>query len=195
MASGIIIGLIVIASLVGFSSPALRDRWVLRPYLVARGEQPWRVLTSAFIHADAAHLIFNLVTFFSFSFPLERAIGTPRLVILFLAGLLASNLGTCFKHRNEPDYASLGASGAISAVLFAAIAYFPASRLVIFPIPLPIPAPLFALLYLGYSYYSARHNTGRINHDAHIAGALTGLLFVAVTDPGRFVALYRYVTG
>ncbi len=195
MASGIIIGLIVIASLVAFSSPALRDRWVLRPYLVARGEQRWRILTSAFIHADAAHLIFNLVTFFSFSFPLERTIGTPKLVILYLAGLLASNLGTCFKHRNDPDYASLGASGAISAVLFAAIAYFPASRLVIFPIPMPIPAPLFAVLYLGYSYYSARHNRGRINHDAHIAGALTGLLFVAVTDPGRWVALYRYVTG
>lgn len=195
MASSAIIGLIVVASLCAFASPGLRDRWVLRPYLVARGQQTWRVLTSAFIHADLAHLIFNLVTFFSFSFPLERTIGTPSLVILYLAGLLASNLGTCLKHRNEPDYASLGASGAISAVLFASIVYFPGSRLVIFPIPVPIPAPLFAVLYLAYSYYSARHNRGRINHDAHIAGALTGLLYVAVTDPGRLAVLYRYVGG
>jgi membrane associated rhomboid family serine protease len=195
MATWVIVVLIVLASLGAFASPALRDRWVLRPYLVARGQQTWRVLTSAFIHADLAHLIFNLVTFFSFSFPLERAIGTPRLAILYVFGLLASNLGTCFQHRNEPDYASLGASGAISAVLFAAIVYFPGSRLVIFPIPVPIPAPLFAVLYLAYSYYSARRNRGRINHDAHIAGALAGLVFVALTDPLRFAALARYVSG
>ena len=195
MASWLIIALIVIASVVAFAAPGLRDRWVLRPYLIARGQQRWRVLTSAFIHADLAHLIFNLVTFFSFSFPLERTIGSARLVILYLAGLLASNLGTCFQHRNEPEYASLGASGAISAVLFAAIAYFPGSRLVILPIPVPIPAPLFAVLYLAYSYYSARHNRGRINHDAHIAGALTGVAFVALTDPARFAAVFRYLAG
>ena len=114
-------------------------------------------------------------------------------MVLYLCGLLASNLGTCVKHRDEPDYASLGASGAISAVLFAAIVYFPGNKLFILPIPIPIPAPLFAVAYLAYSYYSSRNARGRINHDAHIAGALTGLLFVAVTDPQRFGALARYV--
>lgn len=193
MASLIILALIIIASLAAMLSPRLRDLAVLRPYQIAHGSGYWRILTSAFIHADLTHLLFNLITFYSFAFALERVIGTAPFLVLYLCGLLASNIGTCIKHRNEPDYASLGASGAISAVLFASIVYFPGSKLFIVPIPLPIPAPLFAVAYLAYSYYSARQARGRINHDAHIAGALTGLAFVAVTDPQRFGALARYL--
>ncbi len=193
MASLIILILIVIASVAAMMSPRLRELAVLRPYLIARGSGYWRVISSAFIHADIAHLLFNLVTFYSFAFTLERVIGSARFVLLYLCGLLASNIGTCIKHRNEPDYASLGASGAISAVLFASIVYFPFSKLFILPIPVPIPAPLFAVVYLGYSYWSARNSKDRINHDAHIAGALAGVVFVAVTDPQRFGALARYL--
>jgi len=112
-----------------------------------------------------------------------------------LCRLLASGIGTCIKHRNEPNYASLGASGAILAVLFASIVYFPRSRLLILPIPIPIPAPLFAVVYLAWSYYSSRNSQDRINHDAHIAGALTGIAFVALTDPHSFVALLRHLKG
>ena len=195
MAALIILILIVIASAVAMLSPRVRELAVLRPYQIARGSGYWRIITSGFIHADIAHLVFNLVTFYSFAFTLERVIGTGRFVVLYFCGLLASNIGTCVKHRNEPDYASLGASGAISAVLFASIVYFPGSKLLILPLPIPIPAPLFAVAYLGYSYYSSRNATGRINHDAHIAGALTGLLFVALTEPQRYASLLRYVTG
>ena len=193
MAALVILVLIVIVSIAAMLSPRLRELALLRPYLIARGSGYWRLVTSGFVHADIPHLVFNLVTFYSFAFTLERVIGTGRFVVLYLCGLLASNLGTCYKHRNEPDYASLGASGAISAVLFASIVYFPGSKLLILPIPIPIPAPLFAVAYLAYSYYSSRQVRGRINHDAHIGGALTGLLFVAVTDPQRFGALARYL--
>ena len=86
---------------------------------------------------------------------------------------MLGNLGTYFKHRTDQNYSSLGASGAILAVLFASIVYFPGQRLFIIPIPVPIPAPLFALGYLAYSYYSARQARGKINHDAHIGGAIT----------------------
>jgi membrane associated rhomboid family serine protease len=195
LAALLILILIVIASIAAMLSPRLRELWVLRPYLIARGSGYWRIVTSAFIHADLTHLLFNLITFYSFAFALERVLGTGRFVVLYLCGLLASNIGTCFKHRDEPDYASLGASGAISAVLFASILYFPGSKLVILPIPIPIPAPLFAVAYLAYSYYSSRNRPGRINHDAHIAGALAGLAFVALTDPRRYESLLRYVTG
>ncbi len=193
MGSLTILVLVVVASIIAMASPRVRDWAVLRPYLIARGSGYWRVLTSGFIHADLTHLVFNLITFYSFAFPLERVIGTGRFVLLYLLGLLASNIGTCVKHRDEPEYASLGASGAISAVLFASILYFPGSRLLILPIPIPIPAPLFAVAYLAYSYYSSRYSKGRINHDAHIAGALAGLAFVAATDPQRYVDLYSYV--
>jgi membrane associated rhomboid family serine protease len=89
---------------------------------------------------------------------------------------------------------TLGASGAVSAVLFASIVYFPGMRLYIFPLPVPIPALIFAVLYLGYSYYQARQSGDRVNHDAHIGGALTGLAFVAASDPaayGRLIAILQ----
>ena len=183
------------ASVIALLSPRLLERAVLRPYLIARGSGYWRLLTSGLVHADLVHLLFNVITFYSFAFTLERVIGTLRFISLYFCGLLVSGIGTCIKHRDEPNYASLGASGAILAVLFASIVYFPRSRLLILPIPIPIPAPLFAVLYLAWSYYSARNSKDRINHDAHIAGALTGIAFVALTDPQSFVALLRYLTG
>jgi membrane associated rhomboid family serine protease len=134
-----------------------------------------------------------MVTFWFFAFPLERQIGPVRFALLYFLALVVSDLGTFFKHRNDPQYASLGASGAISAVLFAAIVYFPWMELFIIPIPLPIPAPLFAVGYVAYSWYSARQARGRINHDAHLGGALFGLLFVLLTDPAAFGQLLRWL--
>src|SRR5580692_5132261 len=186
MGAWTILIVIVVASVAGLLSPALLGHATLRPYLIARGTGYWRLLTSGFVHADIAHLAFNLITFYSFGFALERAIGTTRFVALYFCGLLVSGIGTCIKHRDEPNYASLGASGAILAVLFASIVYFPHSRLLILPLPIPIPAPLFAVAYLAFSYYSSGRAKDRINHDAHIFGALTGLAFVLITAPERF---------
>ena len=187
-----ILVLIVVASAAGLLWPPLLGRAMLRPYLIARGSGYWRLLSSGFVHADIAHLAFNLITFYSFGFALERAIGTTRFVALYFCGLLISGIGTCIKHRDEPNYASLGASGAILAVLFASIVYFPHNRLLILPLPIPIPAPLFALIYLAFSYYSSRNSKDRVNHDAHIAGALTGVAFVALSDPHAFGGLLNY---
>jgi membrane associated rhomboid family serine protease len=198
--ASIILTFTVAVSVLGLFSRTFLQGAVLRPYAIARGSGYITLLTSGFVHADIGHLVFNLITFYSFGFSLERAIGTAAFVALYLAGLLISGIGTCIKHRNEPNYASLGASGAILAVLFASIVYFPHQKLVILPIPLPIPAPLFAVAYLAFSYYSsARSAVGksqdRINHDAHIFGALTGLAFVLLTDPERFSALFHSVLG
>jgi membrane associated rhomboid family serine protease len=191
----IILAAIVAASVVGLLSRPLLERAMLRPYVIARGSGYWQLLSSGFVHADIAHLLFNCVTFYSFGFALERVIGTGYFVTLYFVGLLVSGVGTCIKHRDEPNYASLGASGAILAVLFASTVYFPNSRLLILPFPVPIPAPLFAVIYLAFSYYSSRTSKGRINHDAHITGALAGVVFVAVTDPHRIGALISYLRG
>ena len=182
------------ASLVGlFLRPQVIERSLFRPYWFLRKKQYPTLVTSGFVHADLGHLIFNMLSFYFFAFPLEKQIGPVRFAALYFLGLVVSDLGTYFKHRGNPEYASLGASGAISAVLFAAIVYFPWMKLFIIPIPLPIPAPLFAVGYLAYSWWSARQTRGRINHDAHLGGALFGLLFVLVTDPAAFSNLLDWV--
>ncbi len=175
----------LVVSVLGLTRwPALVDRQLLRPHGLARRGDWHTLVTSGFIHADIAHLAFNAFTFWAFGFGLERALGTPAFVLLYLLGLLVSSGTTAWLHRKDPGYASLGASGAISAVLFASIVVFPQSSIFILPIPVPIPAPLFAVLYLVFSVWASRARTGRINHDAHIAGALTGVLFMAVLAPG-----------
>jgi membrane associated rhomboid family serine protease len=182
-----ILGLICVASLVGlFVAPQIISRCLFRPYWLVKRAEYSTLVSSGFVHADIGHLVFNAITFYSFAFSLERYIGTLMFLLLYFAGLLLGNVGTYFKHRSDPNYSCLGASGAILAVMFASIVYFPSQRLFIIPIPVPIPAPLFALGYLAYSYYSARRSRGRINHDAHLGGALTGLAFVALTDPGAY---------
>lgn len=179
-------------SLLGlFRMPQLIERLAMRPYLVARGKLPETVVTSGFVHGDMGHLLFNMFTFFFFAFSLERFLGSLRFTLLYTAGLLLSSLCSIVKHRNNPQYATIGASGAISAVLFAFIVYFPTTSLIIFPLPIPIPAFLFAIGYVAWSYWAAKNERGRINHDAHLCGALAGLGFVLVTDPVAFLALGR----
>ena len=195
MASLAILVVTIIVSVIGLGAPKVIERSLLRPYLVARGSGYAGLLTSGFVHAGVGHMVFNLITFYSFGFALERVIGPFKLVALYFGALLISGLGTCYKHRDDPAYASLGASGAILGVLFASIVYFPRQSLFILPLPVPIPAPLFAVGYLAFSWYSSRTNRGQINHDAHIFGALTGLVFVLVTDPTRFSELVRSLTG
>jgi membrane associated rhomboid family serine protease len=188
----VVFGMTIAVSLAGlYASPKIIERLILRPFQMQRRGEYYRLVSSGFVHADLPHLLFNMFTFYFFAFSIERYIGTPRFLLLYSTGLICANVGTWFKHRNDPAYASLGASGAILAVMFAAIVYFPHQRLFIMPIPVPIPAPLFAVGYLAYSYWSARKARDRINHDAHIAGAITGLVFVAVTDPFA----YRELAG
>ncbi len=179
-------------SLMGlYTTPKIIERNLFRPYWIARKKQYETFVTSGFVHADLTHLIFNMVTFYFFGFSLERRIGSLQFALLYFIGLLASHVGTYYKQKNNPEYASLGASGAISAVLFAAIVYNPSSSLFIIPIPVPIPAPLFGVAYLAYSWYASKNPRGRINHDAHLGGALAGLAFVAVTNPQAYAALVR----
>jgi membrane associated rhomboid family serine protease len=195
MGAALILGITVLVSLLGLSVPVVIERNLFRPYWFLPRRQYWTVISSGLVHADFAHLLFNSFSYWFFAFRLERVLGTPRFVALYVFGLLASNTGTYFKHRHDANYASLGASGAILAVLFASIIYFPRQSIMILPVPVPIPAPLFAICYLAYTFYAARAQPGRINHNAHFDGALAGLAFVAVTDPAAWASAWRAVAG
>ncbi|MEO5733938.1 MAG: rhomboid family intramembrane serine protease [Rubrivivax sp.] len=195
-AASLLLAAMVLVSLNAlFRQPDWIDRGVFRPYWLFRRNEWGTLVSSAFLHADLTHLFFNGFTFWAFGFGLERAIGTPKFIALYLIGLLASDALTWLQHRSDAGYRTLGASGAIGAVLFASIVYVPQASIFILPIPVPIPAPLFAVVYLAYSIWASRRGGGRVNHDAHIGGAVAGVVFVLLVDPQAALAAWRWLVS
>ena len=118
-AASLIFAVTIAASLIGlFRAPSLIGRLAFRPYYVARGQMPETLLTSGFVHADLPHLLFNMFTFWFFAFPMESILGTGRFVVLYTVGLLFSSACSFIKHRNDSQYATIGASGAIFGILY-----------------------------------------------------------------------------
>jgi membrane associated rhomboid family serine protease len=187
-ASFAILGLTVAVSCLGlFGSPHVIDRNLLRPYYLVRDKRYDTLITKGFVHADMWHLFFNMLTLYFFGPYLEATIGTTKFVILYFLGLLIASLGTFVRRRRDPQYASLGASGAINTVLFAFIVYYPLQKIYVF-FAIPVPAFLYAILFLAYSYWASKNARDNVNHDAHFDGALVGLLFVLVTEPNAWIS-------
>ena len=183
----VIVAVTVLVSWRAFNDRTLLERLILWPPAVERRMQYDRLLGYGFVHADWMHLLFNMITLWSFGTAVERAFSqmiTPAGYVLFyLSAIVVSILPTYISHRRDPNYRSLGASGGVSAVLFSFILFDPWSTLIIFPIPLPIPAFLFAVLYVGYSIWMDRRGGGNVNHSAHLWGAAYGVLFTLVLEP------------
>ena len=184
LGSLLIIGLCVVVSLYAFKNPVLLDRLMLRPYRAVRQRQYSTMLTSGFVHGNMPHLFFNMFTMYFFSPDLERMIGTVHLILLFCFGVIVSSIPSITRHRDDPHYATLGASGGVSSVLIAHILYRPESRIMIFPLPIPIPAVYFAVLYMVYSYLQGKRTGLRVNHAAHFWGAAFGAAYVLLLEPG-----------
>ncbi len=188
----LLIAINVVVSLIGFNSNKTITDLIMWPYGVKRSRQYYRFITSGFIHADFIHLFFNMFTLYSFGSAVERYFkyydlgGTASYIALYMLGLIISDLPTYFKQQDNSGYRSLGASGAVSAVVFACLLFSPWSTIGIYGIPLPFLA--YAILYLIYCVYMSKRGGGNINHDAHLWGSLFGLVFTAaamlVLSPG-----------
>ncbi len=187
----VLIGITCVVSFLAFNNAKLAGRLILWPPAIDRGRQYDRLLTYGFIHADWMHLLFNMVTLFFFGPFIEREIsafiGPWGYLGFYLGALVVSILPSYFRHQKDPNYRSLGASGAVSAVLFAFILINPWAMIGVFFIPMP--AILFAVLYVGYSIWMDRRGTDNINHGAHLAGALFGVLFMVAMEP-RVINLF-----
>jgi len=172
----------IVISLMAFSNENLLSNLILHPYSVSRGKRVYTVLTSGLIHNDWMHLIFNMFSYFFFAFQLEVIIGHWQFGLLYIVGLILSDLPTVYKHKDNYGYYSLGASGAVSAVIFSFILYYPMSMMMIMPLPFHIPAIIYGVLYLVYCNYASKHARDNVNHDAHFFGALTGLFITIVLN-------------
>jgi len=184
------IGIIVltcITSIMGFNNQKILNDLIFWPPAITKQHQYYRFITCGLIHADYVHLAFNMLTLYFFGRIMEvyymALLGLPKYyyLLLYVGALIISNLPTYFKHRNDYDYRSLGASGAVSAVVFAFILLKPWVSVYVFFIP--VPAIIYAVLFLVYSAFMSRKGGDNINHDAHFYGALFGVVFTIAVRP------------
>lgn len=173
----------ILTSIYAFNNSHIFGKLMLHPHSVSKGKNLYQLISSGFIHKDWGHLFFNMLSFYFFAFSLEKIIGHWQFALLYVISLILSDLPTVAKHKNDYWYSSLGASGAVCAVVFSFILFYPFTSLMIFPIPLPIPAVLYGFLFLAYSSYAARKSNDGINHDAHFYGAIAGVTITIVLYP------------
>ena len=177
-----IIAINVAVSVAAFNSRKMMEIGMFMPYRAIRQKTWYELITSGFLHAGFTHLAFNMITLFFFGPILERSIGQGHFLVLYITGLLASSIPSLIKHKDNPQYATIGASGAVEAVLFAFIVIFPFEKIYLFFIPIGIPAIIFGALFVAYSIWASKKE-GKINHEAHIGGAAWGLIYMFAFVP------------
>ena len=189
--SSIIFAITIITSIYAFSNQDVLVKYMLHPYSIHRGKKIYTILSSGFIHRDWGHLLFNMLTFYFFGFALEAMLvtvsswGHLQFALIYLLALVLSDITTITKHKNNPTYYSLGASGAICAVLFSFILFQPKAMLGIFLV-IPMPAWMFGILFLIYCAWAAKQARDSINHDAHFYGAIAGIITTIIFHPWVF---------
>lgn len=178
-----ILAITVVTSALALRSRSLEEGLLLYPWDIARRGQWYRLFTYGLVHADVLHLLFNMIALYSITFVLEQVMGTARYAALYCGGMVLSAVIPAWRHRANERYSALGASGAVSALFFAGMLYFPTAKIGLLFLPIPLPWPLFAVLFIAVSIAGSRKNWGNIGHDIHLYGALAGLLLTVLLDP------------
>jgi membrane associated rhomboid family serine protease len=199
--TNIIIAVTAIVSIIAFSSPELMHKWIFSPYEARYHRQYYRFITSGFLHANWIHLFFNMFVLYQFGNEVENrygyffdARGLYYYIMLYLGALIVSNLPSYFKYHNDPGYQSLGASGAVSAVLFTFIIIDPFAKIALFGL-LAFPAIVWGVIYLAYEYWASKKQLDNIGHDAHFMGAVYGVLFSILIKPSLVTELVNKLTS
>ena len=179
------------------------DRLKFNAYRVWRRRQWHRMFTYGLVHGSWGHLIFNMLTLYFFGEMVEKhfgaafpgSLGAILYLVLYVSALVVSTIGDLIKYHKTVSYNAVGASGAISAILFASILFEPTMGIYIYPVPVPVPAFIFAPLYLLYCWYMAKRNADNIGHSAHFWGAVYGLLFTIACNPAILSHFIKQLQG
>lgn len=193
----------VLFSLVAFNNREIFSKFLFSPYAAFHYKQYYRIFTHAFLHGDYAHLAFNMFALYVFGQILEDN-AFPILfgqkarfyyILLYVGGIFFSSIFEFFRQKDNPNYSSVGASGAVNAIVFSAILINPKMGMGLMFIPVFIPAWLFGILFLAYSWFMARRGTDNIGHTAHFFGAIFGFLFTLALKPALLSYFISQVTG
>ncbi|GAB3194974.1 membrane associated rhomboid family serine protease [Pontibacter aydingkolensis] len=198
----ILIVITVAISLYAWQNDSLMHKWIFQPYAVQRDNSWYRFITSGFLHADYTHLFFNMFTFYFFGGAVEQTFqvifgpttGILLYLLVYLGGIIVSDIPTFIKHRNDPPYRALGASGGVASVVFASILFYPTQDICLYAI-LCIPGFILGVLYLVYSYFSGKKMGDNINHDAHFYGAVYGFVLSLILVPQALPNFFSEIAG
>jgi membrane associated rhomboid family serine protease len=186
-ATTVVLVITALVTLWAFKRPDISDRLIFDPYPILAGKQYYRMLTSGLIHLDGKHFALNAFSFYCFGRNIEMMYGARPLLVIYFSSILGGSLLSLAIHRNH-HYRALGASGGVCGVIFASIFLMPGESITMFPIPIEIPAFVYAILFLAGSYIAHRRQSDNIGHDAHLGGAIIGLLVATAMYPFMITA-------
>lgn len=181
--AGIILLNVIVSLTALYGLEKLYDRGMLRPYRTIRKNSWYELVTSGFLHGSLTHLLVNMMVLFFFGSVMEGVLGKMQFISLYFSALIVSGIPSLIKHKDNPSYATIGASGAVEAVLFSYIFVFPTEKIILLLLPIPIPAWFFGLAFIGYSIFESKRGGGNINHTAHITGAAWGMIYMILFVP------------
>lgn len=183
LASILLIVINVLISIKAFNDQAFFEKWMFKVDRILQHKEYYRLISSGFVHTSGSHLAFNMISLYFFAGNIEASLGVAGLLIVYFGSLLVGSLLSLSVHQNNPYYRAVGASGAVSGVVFAAIALFPGMKLALLFIPIFFPAWVFGLGFVAYSIYGIRSQRDSIGHEAHLGGAIAGMMIALFFRP------------